>query len=68
MAYVEVVIGAKQFTTDKRAIVRVNETYTFIETYKEAAFEIACYKLGLDVSDCCVLDWRFLGEDVIFIN
>lgn len=68
MAYVEICIGNKKFVTGQLVIVGVKDTYTFIDTYKDEAFAIACDKLGLNLDDCCILDWRFLGENVIFIN
>jgi hypothetical protein len=67
MAYVEVVIGNRNFTTGKTIIVKVNESYTFITTYRDTAFKIACDKLGLNQEECGILDWRYFGEDVTFI-
>lgn len=65
--YVEVVLGNKCFTTGKLVIVRVDKTFSFITTYRDEAFKIACDKLGLTQEECSILDWRFLGDDITFI-
>lgn len=67
MAYVEVVIGSRNFTTGKEVIVKVNESFTFITTYRDEAFKIACGKLELNQEECSILSWRYLGDDVTFI-
>ena len=67
MAYVEVVIGSRNFTTGKEVIVKVNDSFTFITTYRDEAFKIACDKLKLNKEECSILSWRYFGDDVAFI-
>ena len=67
MAYVSITIGNRNFSTGKQVIVKVEEEFTFISSYKQEAFKIACKHLGLDVTECSILSWSFLGDDMIFI-
>ena len=67
MSYVYITIGNRKFFTGKQVIVKVNESFTFISSYKDAAFKIACKHLGLEPSECSILDWSYLGDDLTFI-
>ena len=67
MSYVEVVIGNRSFSTGKQVIVKVPGDYTFITAYRNEAYKIACEKLNLNKAECCLLDWRFFGDDLTFI-
>lgn len=67
MAYVSIVIGNRNFFTGKQVIVKVNQSYTFISSYKDEAYKIACEYLNLNPSECSILDWSYLGDDVSFI-
>lgn len=67
MSYVSIVIGNKNFFSGKQVIVKVNESFTFISSYKAEAFKIACKHLGLEPNECSILDWSYLGDDVTFI-
>ena len=65
--YVLVTVGHPRFSTGQQVLVRIDGEYTFIDTYKTEAFKIACLNLGLIHSDCLLLDWQFLGEELIII-
>jgi hypothetical protein len=67
MAYVEVIIGNRNFFTGKHVIVKVNKSFNFVNTYKDEAFKIACNMLGLNQEECSILSWRYFGDDVTFI-
>jgi hypothetical protein len=67
MTYVEIVIGNRNFHAGKEVIVKVPDTFTFITSYRDEAFKIACEKLNLNQAECCVLDWRYFGHDVTFL-
>lgn len=67
MNYVSVTIGNRNFFTGKQVIVKVEDEFTFITTYKDEAFKIACKHLGLNKEECSILGWSFLGNDVTFI-
>ena len=67
MSYVSIVIGNRNFFTGKQVIVKVEKEFTFISSYKNEAFKIACEHLGLNITGCSVLDWSFLGDDMTFI-
>jgi hypothetical protein len=67
MAYVEVIIGNRNFFTGKHTIVKVNKSFTFITQYRDEAFKIACQKLKLNQEECCILNWRYFGDDVTFL-
>ena len=67
MAYVNIVIGNRNFFTGKQVIVKVEKEFTFISSYKDEAFKIACKHLGLNKEECSILDWSFLGDDMTFI-
>lgn len=65
--YVLVMIGSPMFATGKNVLVEVHGDYTFIDNYKIEAFKAACAALGLIASDCKLLDWKFLGDDLTFV-
>lgn len=65
--YVLVTVGHPSFSTGKLVLVRIGGEYTFVDTYKTEAFRIACLNLGFTPSDCKLLDWKFLGEDLTFV-
>lgn len=67
MNYVSVTIGNRNFFTGKQVIVKVEDEFTFITTYRDEAFKIACEHLGLNKEECSILDWSFLGSEVTFI-
>lgn len=67
MNYVLVTIGNRNFFAGKQVIVKVEEDFTFISSYKNDAFKIACKHLGLNEEECSILDWSFLGPDMTFI-
>jgi len=64
MSYVRVVIGNANFDTGLQCIVKVDQDFTFIDTYAKEAFKIACKKLRLNEDDCCILDYQFYGDDL----
>ena len=66
-SYVQVVIGNRNFSTGKLVIVKVDREYTFIHTYADKAYKIACEKLGLNPDECSLLSYSYLGPDVTFI-
>ncbi len=65
--YVLVTVGHPKFTSGKLVLVKIGGEYTFVDTYKREAFRIACLNLGLTPSDCVLLDWEFLGNDLTFV-
>lgn len=65
--YVLVTVGHERFYAGKLVLVRISEEYSLCSTYRDEAFRIACLKLGLTPSDCKLLDWQFLGDDLTFI-
>lgn len=65
--YVLVMIGHPRLPTGKSVLVRIGGEYTFVDTYKREAFRIACLNLGFTPSDCKLLDWQFLGDDLTFV-
>lgn len=65
--YVLVTVGHRKFDTGKLVLVKIGGEYTMLDTYKEQAFKIACMNLGLAPSDCKLLSWQFLGDDLTFV-
>ena len=66
--YIYIVLGHASLLTGKMAIVEVPGDYTFISTYKKLAKEKACQEFGLNEKETCVLDYKFLGEDLTIIK
>lgn len=64
MAYVVVIVGHPSFTTGQWCLVKVNQEFTFIKHYAEAAFERACADLKLPKSECALLDYQFIGDEI----
>ena len=60
-------LGHKSFTTGKIVVVELPDEYILLATYKQKAKEKACEKLGLNEKEVSVLDFNFLGEDVLFV-
>lgn len=67
--YVEISFGHKSFTTGKTAIVGIQtkNNVDTITTYAKIAKTKICRKLGISEEEIAIFDWRFLGEDVLFI-
>lgn len=67
--YVEMTVHHKSFTS-KTAIVCIDtETCEeYIDTYMAVAKQKICYQLGLKEDEVDVIDQRFLGSEVIFID
>ena len=65
--YVLVTVGHERFYCGKLVLVKVSGDYSLCSTYADEAFRIACLKLGLTPSDCKLLDWQFLGDDLTFV-
>lgn len=68
MNYIYIVLGHVILPTGKMAIVEVPDDYTFMSTYKQVAKEKACLEFGLNKEDTWILDYKFLGTDLTFIN
>ena len=66
--YVYIVIGHVSFCTGKTVIVKLPPDHEFISTYKQLAKEKACEKLSINVDDAVILNFKYLGEDVTFID
>lgn len=65
--YMEIILGHASFSLGKICIVALPDmAYAFISTYVEPAKRKACEKLGLNEDEVKVLDWHYLGEDVVF--
>lgn len=65
--YVLVTVGHDSFYSGKLVLVRIGGEYSLCSTYRDEAFRIACLNLGLTPSDCRLLDWQFLGDDLTFV-
>lgn len=65
--YVYIVLGHPSFYTGKIAIVELPATCMFLETYKKEAKKRACENLGIDEKEAVILDYKYLGEDIVFI-
>ena len=68
MMYVYIILGHRSFTTGKIAIVAVPDAYAFISDYADGAKKQACKELGLNEEEVSILDYKFLGSDVLFIK
>lgn len=66
--YAIIILGHKSFITGKIVIVSMPNVYNFIDTYRQLAKEKACEKLGIKENETVVFDFKFFGEDVVFIN
>lgn len=64
--YMEIILGHESFSLSKICIVELPGDYVFISTYVEPAKRKACEKLGLNEDEVKVLEWHYLGEDVVF--
>lgn len=65
--YVLVTVGHERFYSGKLVLVKINDEYSLCSTYRDEVFRIACLNLGLTPSDCKLLDWQFLGDDLTFV-
>lgn len=67
--YVEICFGHKSFTTGKTAIVKIqtDDDIKNITIFAKVAIKIICEELKLSEEEIAIFDWRFLGEDVLFI-
>lgn len=65
--YVLVMISHHKLIAGKPVLVKIGGEYKCTDTYKTQAFKIACLNLGFDPSDCELLDWKFLGNDLTLV-
>lgn len=66
--YAMIILGHKSFITGKIIIVALPNEYVFIDTYRQLAKEKACQKLGIKEDETVVFDFKFFGEDVVFVD
>ena len=66
--FIYIIIGHKSFVTGMHCIVELFDDFLYVDIYKDIAFEKACAKLGINKDESIILDWKFLGENVTFVN
>lgn len=67
--YMKVSFSHHSFTTGKIAIVamQTDKEAEHIGVYKDLAKEKICKELGFDQKELVIFDYKFLGENVMFI-
>ena len=65
--YIELSFTHKSFKTRRTSIVAIPGLYEFIETYKNLAKIKVCKYLNLPKDEVIILDYRFLGKNVLML-
>ena len=63
-----IVIGHSSFSTGQIAIMQLPDRYEFLTTYERQAKIRACEALKIKESEAAVLDFKILGENVLFLK